>query len=304
MTLSVYELDDNISAPPEHGVETAETYFRDAERQYNETKTGYLTTTPSSTAYLPARDFIVEPNGADLAEKARLIADQTTAATATEDPKKTNKQLGHHAAAARILQRQFAATSQLGLVEYVLHHTNSGAFFKGQPGKKYASLDQILQYPYIVGSVHVSSTTLGTRHPIIDPRYYQGKAGSMDAEVMLHGLQFGDKIMKTGPLSSVVARRLSPPEDDEAKSKLDWASWIRDNTVTDWHPVGTCAMLPLNGGGVVDHRLRVYGTKNLRVIDASVFPLHISAHIQATIYAIAEKGADIIKGDRDIARKS
>lgn len=50
-------------------------------------------------------------------------------------------------------------------------------------------------------------------------------------------------------------------------------------------------------GGVVDERLRVYGVRGLRVIDASIMPMQISAHLQATVYAIAEKGAHMILED-------
>lgn len=51
------------------------------------------------------------------------------------------------------------------------------------------------------------------------------------------------------------------------------------------------------GEGAVDERLRVRGVKGVRVIDASVFPLHVGGNIVATVYAVAEKGADLIKED-------
>ncbi|KAF8876241.1 hypothetical protein BD779DRAFT_1560887, partial [Infundibulicybe gibba] len=45
-------------------------------------------------------------------------------------------------------------------------------------------------------------------------------------------------------------------------------------------------MLPRADGGVVDSNLVVYGTKNLRVVDASVIPMHLSCHPHGTIYAL------------------
>lgn len=63
--------------------------------------------------------------------------------------------------------------------------------------------------------------------------------------------------------------------------------------------IGTCSMGGSQGihAGVVDERLRVYGMRGLRIIDASIMPKQIGAHLQATVYAIAEKGADMIKED-------
>lgn len=46
--------------------------------------------------------------------------------------------------------------------------------------------------------------------------------------------------------------------------------------------------------GVVDNKLKVYGTNNIRIVDASVMPLHVSAHIQSLVYGIAYKASEII----------
>lgn len=48
-------------------------------------------------------------------------------------------------------------------------------------------------------------------------------------------------------------------------------------------------MVPRELGGVVDPQLKVYGSNNLRVVDASIIPLQIGTHPMATVYAIAEK---------------
>lgn len=54
-------------------------------------------------------------------------------------------------------------------------------------------------------------------------------------------------------------------------------------------------MLPRERDGVVDSNLRVYGIEGLRVVDASAIPLVSTANLQATVYAFAERAADLIK---------
>ena len=56
-------------------------------------------------------------------------------------------------------------------------------------------------------------------------------------------------------------------------------------------------MMPREMGGVVSERLVVHGTRNLRVVDASVMPIIPRGNIQSSVYMVAERAADIIKED-------
>jgi choline dehydrogenase len=47
---------------------------------------------------------------------------------------------------------------------------------------------------------------------------------------------------------------------------------------------------------MVDRSLKVHGMRDLRVVDTSMFPMETPGNIQAMVYAVAEKVADIIKG--------
>lgn len=58
-------------------------------------------------------------------------------------------------------------------------------------------------------------------------------------------------------------------------------------------------MLPKDLGGVVDPVLKVYGTSNLRVVDASILPFQVCGHLTSTLYAVAEKVSVDIKNTWD-----
>ncbi|CAE6996591.1 hypothetical protein PTNB73_04370 [Pyrenophora teres f. teres] len=61
------------------------------------------------------------------------------------------------------------------------------------------------------------------------------------------------------------------------------------------HMSGSCSMMPENYGGCVGTDLAVYGVSGLSIVDASIIPLIPATHLQSTMYAVAEKAADLIK---------
>ncbi|KAI5860686.1 putative choline dehydrogenase [Durotheca rogersii] len=289
MTEITYELEPGIQTPEDLAEDPASKEA--AEKLYLEEKDGIYRSTPSSMAYVPLKDLITGRKLSDLYEQI--------AAAEIPGLLPTQKEL--------LLEN--LKHGSVGHVEFILHHGNSSAFV-GERGKRYATIHQIQQYPFSRGQIHIRSPHASDK-PAIDPAYYtparlprpaSSEAGSFtpDLDIITAGTIFAAKIPLQPPLNSIIARRVFPPEEGEGApgSEEDWRRFIRDTTVTDWHPVGTCAMLPERDGGVVNPKLQVYGVAGLRVADASIIPLHISSHLQATVYAIAEKAAAIIREDR------
>ncbi|KAK8850704.1 hypothetical protein IAR55_004624 [Kwoniella newhampshirensis] len=145
-----------------------------------------------------------------------------------------------------------------------------------------------LQHPWSRGTIFINSTDPFTE-PLINPDYF---GVGYDIDIMGYGSAFARRLAAASPLSDVMITEQYP---GAAITGDALANYTKTNCGTEYHPLGTCAMLPKESGGVVDTTLIVYGTSNLRVIDASIMPLHISAHLMASSYGVAEKGADMIK---------
>ncbi|KAF8524392.1 glucose-methanol-choline oxidoreductase, partial [Hysterangium stoloniferum] len=105
------------------------------------------------------------------------------------------------------------------------------------------------------------------------------------------GLKLARKLGQTQPLNASILSEVSPGAS--VVSDADWDAWIPGTVGTEFHPSCTCAMLPLSQGGVVDPNLKVYGTANVRVVDASVYPIQFAAHLQAPTYGLAGLAASI-----------
>jgi len=130
------------------------------------------------------------------------------------------------------------------------------------------------------------------KSPLIDPKYLSHE---FDIDALLIGYRLMEKVVGAMPLKDLIERQTLPPAVLVEDSQV--IEFIRSAGGTGSHLMGTCAMACRELGGVVDNDLKVYGTSNLRVADASIIPLPIGCHIQATVFAIGEKAADLIKKD-------
>jgi choline dehydrogenase-like flavoprotein len=119
---------------------------------------------------------------------------------------------------------------------------------------------------------------------------------SPDLDAIVTGIKFGRNVIDAiGPLiveEEVPGRHLYT--DEQLKRHVEDNTWGH-------HACGTCAMKPEDQGGVVDSEFRIHGIRNLRVVDASIFPRIPGYFIVTAVYMIAEKAADVLLHDSRIA---
>lgn len=152
-----------------------------------------------------------------------------------------------------------------------------------------AGIQLAIQHAFSRGAITITSKDAFT-YPSINPNYL---SNGWDVDILNAGMKFLRKVGSTAPMSSYF--KSENPGTSSATTDSAINAYIANTVATEYHPIGTCSMLPLDMGGVVDTTLRVYGTANVRVIDASVMPIHVTAHTMGPAYAIAEYGADIVK---------
>ncbi|RYP01428.1 hypothetical protein DL764_006221 [Monosporascus ibericus] len=159
------------------------------------------------------------------------------------------------------------------------------------PGK-YITIGAMLSQPLSRGCVHISSANIAD-NPIIDPNYL---SNPVDLEVLAYHMLYLETIATSPPFRNLLKHPINRRDPASHLTNVESAKrYIRTSAISMWHMAGTCAMLPRERGGVVNTALKVYGVDGLRVVDSSAIPLVSTANLQATVYAFAERAADLIK---------
>ncbi|KAI1157575.1 GMC oxidoreductase [Nemania serpens] len=148
-------------------------------------------------------------------------------------------------------------------------------------------------HPLSRGTVNINTADPFGSEPVVD---YRALTNPVDLDIMVEIIRFTKRYYFETRLRDLAPRQVQPPTSVDEPEELK--KFLRQNVNPSYfHPVGTCAMMPRELGGVVDERLKVYGVRNLRVVDASIMPVLVGANTCQTTYAIAEKAADLIKAD-------
>ncbi|KAG6815635.1 hypothetical protein H0H87_012724 [Tephrocybe sp. NHM501043] len=218
---------------------------------YVQNRTGiYSATSATTLGFLPLNEFLAP------AVAASLLRDLDAA-------------LPHqpsHLRSQYALQRKWLDDPSVPQIEVVLFAAISGA--SPEPGKSYYSIALDLQHLWSRGSVHITTADPLTP-PNIDGQYLNS-VGDFDMKLLIESVKWAQKLSQTEPLKNITLASISLPlnaSDDEIRA------FIASNGGTEWHFAGTAAMLPRDQNGVVDSKLKVYGTSNIRVVDASILPV-------------------------------
>ncbi|EHY58976.1 hypothetical protein HRR83_001760 [Exophiala dermatitidis] len=266
---------------PYPGILTAnQTYYQEALALYL-----YHLTGPFTKAQGSSTGFLSLPMLTD--KTSSLLADLSAQDATSYLPSAyaANKELlAGYLAQRKILVNQLGAGSVA-----VLELPFSGA----------GSMPNAVEKPLSRGTVYLNATN-PRGEPVVTHYAFQNP---FDKSQLYAMVEFTRKLMATDAVKSLNPVETIPgPQyqtQDEVFNALAAGRTAFGSPAlapTFAHPSGTCPMMPRKIGGVVGPDLLVYGTRKLSVIDSSILPIIPAAHLQASLYAVGEKAADIIKG--------
>jgi len=163
-------------------------------------------------------------------------------------------------------------------------------FLTANPAQNSFSIHAALMHPASRESLRLR-TADPAEPPLIQANYL---ADERDLAALARGLEVARRIASAEAFEEYRGAELGPGPGVWEEPAL--RRYIRDHLTTFFHPVGTCRM-GADARAVVDPQLRVRGVEGLRVIDASVFPSLVSGATHAATVMVAEKGADLVRGE-------
>ncbi|RYC59742.1 hypothetical protein CHU98_g6481 [Xylaria longipes] len=134
--------------------------------------------------------------------------------------------------------------------------------------------------------------------PRIQPNYFDTP---LDRDTLIHATRQTLKLMLATSSMSAIVESETPPSGEGLDGLKPLTANASDEAIEErirrtgmqhHHSGGTAAM-----GEVVDVEGRVIGVKKLRCADASILPIPLGGHPQATLYPMAEQLASMIIGD-------
>ncbi|ROT39605.1 alcohol dehydrogenase [Sodiomyces alkalinus F11] len=183
------------------------------------------------------------------------------------------------------------------LYESVWYPGGPTPYYTPLANESYISLTASSMVALSRGNVTIRGSSMA-QAPVINPNYY---ANETDRAIAIQAFKYLRKILAhpeldkftNGPHHGEVSPGPAVSDDDEDAI----FEYIKANTIPNWHASATNRMLPLEDGGVVDPRLRVYGVGGLRVVDCSIIPVLPDVNIVGPVFMIGEKGAEMIRQD-------
>lgn len=139
-----------------------------------------------------------------------------------------------------------------------------------------------------------SSISLYNSNPLVPPKIHLDYlTDKNDIDIFVNAIHYVRKIMSTDTIRQYTKLTEISPGIEE----IDLISYVKNTLEPAAHFMGTCSMGPNEENSVVNNQFKVHGMNNLRIVDASIFPANFASKAgpTLTIYALAEKAADIIR---------
>ncbi|KAH7112096.1 hypothetical protein B0J11DRAFT_619700 [Dendryphion nanum] len=265
----------NMSFPNPTSLNTNPAFNASAWAQYAANKTGPLTQARGNAlAFIPLPE-VAPKDYRSLADKVKNLKDDEYLPAIYKGNKKLLRGIKEQ---RKVLAKLFQS-DEAGIVEYPIPAAGSGVLVG-------------LEKPLSRGIISINPA-----NPQGPPKIlYNALTNPIDKSVMAACVRYIRSVWARPELKKFSPVETSPGAqyvtDEELINKMVQLGSIWP---TLSHPSGSCAMMPENSGGCVSDELLFYGVNQLSIVDASILPLIPSQHIQATMYGVGEKAADIIK---------